>query len=94
MAVAVETPGATCTRFAFAIDEGRRNDERKNRRRAAVEYLLELLDLADVVDEWSDGSSRWIVVEVEGTIATPAARQIARDCPRYVPRSFAVDRTP
>jgi hypothetical protein len=82
----------TCSRFAFAIDEGRRADDRNKRRREVVEYLLERFESAEVVDEWDDDGERWLSVEIPTPISTRAVAGVLSECPRYIRRSFAVDR--
>jgi hypothetical protein len=84
-------PDATCRRFAFAIGQSVRIAERKSRRRAAVAHLFSYVDFFDVVDEWDDDGSLWVVVDPADAMPVSLARMVAEETTGYVRGSFRVD---
>ena len=85
--------GESCRRFAFAITQGRSKSEQLARRRAAILHLFSYLDVFDVVDEWEEESTAWVVVEPVDGISVDLARLLSEETPRYLRGSFQVDRS-
>lgn len=88
----VSPPVVEVSQFAFAISDGKSEPTRDKRRRQVVEYVVGWLDGVEIVDEWQDELSRWVVVAVPAPVSPVAAQDFARSSPHYVPGSFAVDR--
>lgn len=81
-------------RFAFAVANGKAPGTTEKRRRAVAEYVVDWLGSAEIVDEWEDAETRWLVVQMAAPIAEPTAERFAKACPYYVPRTFSRDRDP
>jgi hypothetical protein len=82
----------TLRRFAFRIWDGQSNKTQAKRRKEVFAYVDEWLDSAEIVDEWPDGKTRWLVVALGAEVSVAMAERFAKACPLYVRASFAVDR--
>ena len=79
-------------RFAFRVWDGQSNKTQAKRRKEVFSYVDEWLDSAEIVDEWPDGKTRWLVVALGAEVSEGMAERFATACPFYVRGSFAVDR--
>jgi len=78
-------------RFAFRMWDGQSNKTQAKRRKEVFAYVDEWLDSAEIVDEWPDGQTRWLVVSMGAEVSVAMAERFAKACPFYVRASFAVE---
>ena len=78
-------------RFAFRVADGLSNKAKANRRREVFSYVDDWLDSAEIVDEWADGDTRWLVVALRAEISFAMAERFATWCPHYIAGSFEPD---
>ena len=78
-------------RFAFRVADGLSNKAKANRRREVFLYVDDWLDSAEIVDEWGDENTRWLVVALRAEISVAMAERFATWCPHYIAGSFEPD---